>query len=105
MRERAAPVSIRYSMLVSGSVRVNVVVEGQAETGCGSVPMSSLVQEHRLGHLKLHVEQAATGLLSGSPLTCFLERNKGDGSSWLLSQNVGGTGTLVCGKSRRTAAD
>ena len=62
MRERAAPVSIRYSMLVSGSVKVNVVVEGQADTVCGSMPMSSLVQEQYLLHLKIHVEEAATGL-------------------------------------------
>ena len=91
-------------MLDSGSVRVKVVAVGEAATRCERVPMSSRGWEDPYKHLELYVEQAATGLSSGSPLTRFLSRNKEAGSSWLLSQNVGGSDIQVCGRSRRTAA-
>ena len=94
MRERAAPVSRRYSILVSGSVRVKVVRDGQADTGCGSIPIISRDQKHGV----VQVEQAATGLLEGSLLTSFLKKNKENGSSWHPVQNVddSSTGSFVC---------
>ena len=88
--------SIRYVTLVSGSLRQKVVVEGQAATGCVNQPMRSSVHSHDCGHLKRHVEQAATGLRPGSLSTSFLRNSMGDDNFWRLFQNAYGIGRGVC---------
>ena len=74
IRERAAPLSIRYSIFVSGSVKVSVVVEGHADTVWGSMPTRFLVQLQGVEQLKV---QAAVGVFLGSLLMRFLETHRG----------------------------